>query len=170
MGLKWLWNLSLSTTMLSKSFQQNFEDFADNLESHSMWLFHWGFFFPDNDLSTHKYILRSSMQAFLSSASLLDHPWDNPRGHCSCNTYYPWHDQFSNTVPHKVARVQVWTQWTGLWPWPDPWFRSWKGQGQRGSQIVWFKVQGYGIYSDPVRTCLTQFWTYNMLPFVANEY
>ena len=73
-------------------------------------------------------------------------------------------------VGDKVARVWVWTQWTGSWPWPDPQFRSWKGQGQRGSQIVWFMVQGYGIYSDPVQTCLTQFWTYNMSPFVANEY
>ena len=75
---------------------------------------------------------------------------------CSCHT--------------KVAGVWVWSQWTGSWPWPDPQFGSWKGQGQRGSQIVWFMVQGYGIYSDPVWTCSTQFWTYNMLPFVANEY
>ena len=70
----------------------------------------------------------------------------------------------------KVAGVRVWTQWTGSWPWPDPRFGSWKGQGQRGSQIVWFTVQRYGIYSDLVWTCSTQFWTYNMLPFVANKY
>ena len=61
----WVWNGSETSPWVPQwSANHSNETLKTLLTILSLTVFHWGFFFPDNDLSTHKYILRSSMQAF----------------------------------------------------------------------------------------------------------